>query len=90
MDIGLKVLEAFPGLLYAGIDYMTNAITNPQTNNSYRIIEINTIPGIDMNFRPAYGKSRNIAKYMVDLIFPEPVEKSNPIRPIKRHYIISK
>ncbi len=75
IDIGLKVLEAFPGLPYAGIDYMTNTITNPQTSDSYRIIEINTIPGIDMHFRPAYGKSRNIAKYMVDLIFPETVEK---------------
>lgn len=75
IDIGLKVLEAFPGLPYAGIDYMTNTITSPQTSDSYRIIEINTIPGIDMHFRPAYGKSRNIAKYMVDLIFPETVEK---------------
>ena len=75
IDIGMQVLNAFPGLPYAGIDYMTNSINKPQNPDSYRIIEINTIPGIDMHFRPAYGKSRNIAKYMVDLIFPETKEK---------------
>lgn len=71
IDIGMNVLKAFPGLPYVGIDYMTNSITNPQTEDSYRIIEINTVPGIHMHYRPAIGKSRNIAKYMVDLIFPE-------------------
>lgn len=75
IDIGMQVLNSFPGLPYAGIDYMTNSINKPQNPDSYRIVEINTIPGIDMHFRPAYGKSRNIAKYMVDLIFPETKEK---------------
>lgn len=78
IDIGMEVLEAFPGLPYVGIDYMTNSITEKQNPDSYRIIEINTIPGIHMHFRPAIGKSQNIAKYMVDLIYPETkeVEKS--------------
>ena len=35
------------------------------------VIEINTVPGIHMHFRPAIGKSRNIAKYIVDMIYPE-------------------
>lgn len=71
IDIGMKVLNTFPGLPYIGIDYMTNSITKPQTEDSYRIIEINTVPGIHMHYRPAIGKSRNIASYMVDLIYPE-------------------
>lgn len=71
INIGMKVLKAFPGLPYVGIDYMTNSITKPQKEDSYRIIEINTVPGIHMHYRPAIGKSRNIAKYMVDLIYPE-------------------
>ena len=71
IDIGMKVLEAFPGLPYVGIDYMTNSIEQEQNDDSYRIIEINTVPGVHMHFRPAIGKSQNIAKYMVDLIFPE-------------------
>ena len=76
IDIGMKVLDSFPGLPYVGIDYMTNTIDKPQNDDSYRIIEINTVPGVHMHFRPAIGKSRNIAKYMVDLIFPETKEKS--------------
>ena len=76
IDIGMKVLDSFPGLPYIGIDYMTNTIEKPQNEDSYRIIEINTVPGVHMHLRPAIGKSQNIAKYMVDLIFPETKEKS--------------
>lgn len=71
IDIGMRVIDAFPGLPYVGIDYMTNSIDQEQNDDSYRIIEINTVPGIHMHFRPAIGKSQNIAKYMVDIIYPE-------------------
>ncbi|NMA51283.1 MAG: ATP-grasp domain-containing protein [Mollicutes bacterium] len=71
IDIGMRVLNSFPGLPYVGIDFMTNNIDEKQDENSYRIIEINTVPGIHMHFRPAIGKSQNIAKYMVDMIYPE-------------------
>ena len=77
IDVGMRVLDSFPGLPYVGIDYMTNTIEQPQNDDSYRIIEINTVPGVHMHFRPAIGKSQNIAKYMVDLIFPETNEKSD-------------
>ncbi len=74
IDIGMRVLESFPGMPYVGIDFMTNTISNEQTDDSYRIIEINTVPGVHMHFRPAIGKSQNIAKYMVDLIYQETKE----------------
>lgn len=77
IDIGMRVLDSFPGLPYVGIDYMTNSIDKKQNDDSYRIIEINTIPGVHMHYRPAIGKSQNIAKYMVDLIFPETKEMSD-------------
>ncbi len=76
IDIGMRVLESFPGMPYVGIDYMTNTITELQNPDSYRIIEINTVPGVHMHFRPAIGKSQNIAKYIVDLIYPETKERS--------------
>lgn len=76
IDIGMKVLSSFPGLPYVGIDFMTNSIDQKQNDESYRIIEINTMPGIHMHFRPAIGKPQNIAKYIVDLIYPETKEKS--------------
>lgn len=53
---------------------MTNDITKEQSEENYRIIEINTVPGVHMHYRPAIGKSQNIAKYMVDLIYPETKE----------------
>lgn len=71
IDIAYKVLMSFPGLPYIGIDYMTNSIDQKQDASSYRIIEVNTVPGIHMHFRPAVGKSRNIAEYIVDMIYPE-------------------
>jgi len=77
IDIGMKVLETFPGMPYVGIDFMTNNICEKQNSEAYRIIEINTVPGIHMHFRPAIGKSQNIAKYMVDLIYPETKERSD-------------
>lgn len=76
LEIGKRVLKVFPGLPYVGIDFMCDDITKEQTDDSYRIIEINTVPGVHMHYRPAIGKSRNIAKFMVDLIFPETKEVS--------------
>lgn len=74
IEISKRVLETFPGLPYVGIDFMCNDITKEQNDDSYRIIEVNTVPGVHMHYRPALGKSRNIAKYMVDLIYPETKE----------------
>lgn len=87
IEIGLEVLKSFPGLPYVGIDFMTNSIEEKQTDDSYRIIEINTVPGIHMHFRPAIGKSRNIAKYIVDMIYPETIDNKEEVldeEPIKR------
>lgn len=79
LEIGMQVLKAFPGLPYVGIDFMTEDISKKQDKDSYRIIEINTVPGVHMHYAPAIGKSRNIASYMVDLIYPETkvLEKSD-------------
>lgn len=87
IEIGLNVLKAFPGLPYVGIDFMTNSITEMQNDDSYRIIEINTVPGVHTHFRPAIGKSQNIAKYIVDMIYPETAENKEEVldeKPIKR------
>lgn len=87
IEIGLSILKAFPGLPYVGIDFMTNSIEQMQTDDSYRIIEINTVPGFHMHFRPAIGKSRNIAKYIVDMIYPETIESKEKLideEPFKR------
>lgn len=72
-----KILDIFPGLPYIGVDFMSKDITKEQTADIYKIIEVNSNPGINMHMNPAIGKSRNVASYMVDLIFPETKERNN-------------
>ena len=72
-----KILETFSGLSYVGIDYMSKNIEKNQTPDMYNIVEVNTVPGIHMHMKPSEGKPRNVAKYMVDMIFPETEEQKN-------------
>ena len=72
-----KVLNVFSGLSYVGIDYMSKDIENNQSTDNYNIVEVNTVPGIHMHMKPSEGKARNVAKYMVDMIFPETKEQEN-------------
>lgn len=72
-----KILETFSGLSYVGIDYMSKDIVAEQTSDMYNIVEVNTVPGIHMHMKPSEGTPRNVAKYMVDMIFPETREQVN-------------
>lgn len=74
IEISNKILNIFPGLPYIGIDFMSKDITKKQTPERYKIIEVNSNPGVHMHMNPAIGKSRDVASYMVDLIFPETKE----------------
>ena len=56
---------------------MSKDIEAEQTAEMYNIVEVNTIPGIHMHMRPSIGKPQNVAKYMVDMIFPETKEQEN-------------
>ena len=56
---------------------MSKDITSFQTVDMYNIVEVNTVPGIHMHMKPSEGKARNVAKYMVDMIFPETKEQEN-------------
>ncbi|MBI4919054.1 hypothetical protein HY837_03930 [archaeon] len=71
IEICKRVLEVFHGLPYAGIDFLTTDVTVQQTTENYRIIEVNSVPGIHMHMHPGKGKPRNVAKYLADIIFPE-------------------
>ncbi len=72
-----KILHTFSGLSYVGIDYMSKDIESNQTEDMYNIVEVNTVPGIHMHMKPSEGKPRDVAKYMVDMIFPETKEQKN-------------
>jgi D-alanine-D-alanine ligase-like ATP-grasp enzyme len=60
----------------AGIDFMTADITQPQTQDSYKIIEINAAPEFDIHDIPMYGKKRNIAQNFLYTLFPDLSDKT--------------
>ena len=69
--IAVKAIRAIPGLAYGGIDYMTKDVTQKPNTRNYIIIEINDSPMISMHHIPYQGKSRDVAKEIIDLLFPE-------------------
>ena len=54
-----------------GLDFMSSDITCEQRADSYRIFEMNSLPGIGMHIAPGRGVSRNSAAIIADMIFPE-------------------
>lgn len=77
LEIAIKVTQALPGAYFVGIDFMTKDISQPQDANSYCIVEVNGSPGLSIHDFPYSGKSRDCAKELLFLIFPE-VKESTP------------
>lgn len=70
--IATRAVRAIPGLAYGGIDLMTSkSISQKPTKKSYIIIELNSSPGIITHHFPFQGKSINVAKKIIDMLFPE-------------------
>ncbi len=70
---------AIIGLDIAGIDITTKNINNSMREDNGAVIEVNAAPGIRMHYFPAIGKSRNVAKPILDMLFPEGSEHSIPL-----------
>jgi cyanophycin synthetase len=71
VGLGLLILSLFPGLPYAGIDVLATEIQAPLSPDGYRVLEVNSLPGIGMHIAPSAGKPRNVAAFVVDTLFPE-------------------
>lgn len=67
------------GLDVMGIDIIAKDIETPIKKGSGGIIEVNAGPGFRMHLAPTLGKPRNVAKAVVDMLFPEDVESQIPI-----------
>ena len=50
-------------------------ISKKPTKNSYIVIELNPSPGLRMHHFPAVGKPRNVAKEVINILFPEMKER---------------
>ena len=77
-DIAVRAAKAI-GLDVAGIDIVTNDIGESILENDGAIVEVNTAPGIRMHLYPSVGTAHNVAKDIVDLLFPTEESAQFPI-----------
>lgn len=55
----------------AGVDVRIEDISRPISRYGGVIIEVNAAPGIRMHHFPTAGKKRNVAKKIIEMLFPE-------------------
>jgi cyanophycin synthetase len=67
------------GIDIAGVDIVTSDISQSIRDTGGAVVEVNTAPGIRMHLFPAGGTPRNVAKDIVDHLFPDERSKRFPI-----------
>jgi len=67
------------GLDVMGIDLIVPDLKEPIHQSDGGIIEVNAAPGFRMHLDPYEGKKRNIAKPVIDMLFPPGSEGTVPI-----------
>jgi cyanophycin synthetase len=67
------------GLDIAGIDIITPDISKPLREVGGGIVEVNAGPGFRMHLQPSYGTPRNVARQVVDMLFPRGTPSRVPI-----------
>lgn len=68
-DIAVLAASAI-GIDIAGIDFVAQDISVPIRKSGGAVVEVNTAPGIRMHLYPSVGTPRNVARNIVDLLYP--------------------
>jgi cyanophycin synthetase len=58
------------GLDCVGVDVLAKDISLPLKSSGLKVVEVNAAPGFRMHLEPTKGRSRNVAKPLVDMLFP--------------------
>jgi cyanophycin synthetase len=58
------------GLDICGLDVVAADITKPLTRENGAVVEVNAGPGLRMHLSPSMGQPRNIARPIIDMLFP--------------------
>lgn len=58
------------GLDCVGVDALAQNISLPLGPSGIKVVEVNAAPGFRMHLEPTNGQPRNVAKQMVDMLFP--------------------
>jgi cyanophycin synthetase len=67
------------GLDVAGIDFIAPDITRSVHETGGGIIEVNAAPGFRMHLQPSEGRPRNVARPVIDMLFPRGTQTRIPI-----------
>ena len=62
------------GLDCVGVDALAKDISLPLESSGIKVVEVNAAPGFRMHLEPTNGQPRNVAKPLVDMLFPEGYE----------------
>ena len=63
-------IASIVGLDIAGIDVIATTLEQPVKKIGGAVIEVNAAPGLRMHLAPAVGRTRNVARPIVDMLFP--------------------
>ncbi|MGJ7044741.1 cyanophycin synthetase [Thermoanaerobacterium thermosulfurigenes] len=78
IEIAVRAAKAI-GLDIAGIDITMENISLPLNRENGAIIEVNAAPGIRMHHYPSQGKPRDVAKAIIDMLYPKGSKATIPI-----------
>jgi cyanophycin synthetase len=67
------------GLDICGIDLIVQDISQPPTEDTCTVIEVNAAPGIRMHHYPCEGESRDVGNAIVDMLYPPGTSARIPI-----------
>jgi cyanophycin synthetase len=67
------------GLGVAGLDVISPDLSRPLLKTGGGIIEVNAGPGFRMHLAPSEGRRRNVARPVIDLLFPDGVPCRIPV-----------
>lgn len=73
----VRAVDAIPGLAIAGVDILFNAVAR-RVEDSFRIIELNSRPEIEINMYPWRGRGQDAPKHIIDVFFPESQRSADP------------
>lgn len=59
------------GLDCCGIDVIAHDLSLPLKESGLKVIEVNAAPGLRMHLEPTLGQKQNVAKPIVDMLFPD-------------------
>jgi cyanophycin synthetase len=62
-----------------GIDVVSQSIEVPINGKNGAVLEVNACPGLRMHLNPSHGLPRNVARPVVDMLFPEGTPSRIPI-----------